>query len=249
MPSVRLLSPALLLTVCLGIAASADTPLPPEAKKDDLWQARHKALVDLAKKGDAAVVFLGDSLTQGWELEGKDAWKERIEPFKAANFGITGDKVQNVLWRITDGKGLQGLKPRVIVLLAGTNNLGSDRRGQLTLGPDPPLAILECTAAITSQLRKDLPDCKVLLLGILPRAAEADAPVRDRIQDINKRLASLAGGDKVRFLDVGPKFLDKAGRIPEELMPDALHLSPKGYKVFAEALAPVLEEMLKKPAG
>jgi lysophospholipase L1-like esterase len=184
----------------------------------------------------------------GWELEGKEAWQKRLEPLKAANFGISGDKAQNVLWRITEGKELQGLKPRVIVLLVGTNNLGSDRRGQLSLEPDAPLAIADCVAAITSRLRKDLPEARILLLGILPRASEADAPVRGRVQDVNQRLATLAGGDKIRFLDVGAKFLDKDGRIPEELMPDALHLSPKGYDNLAEALAPVLEEMLKKAA-
>jgi lysophospholipase L1-like esterase len=240
----KLLVVAFVLTAA-PVAGNADAPLAPASKKDDSWQARHKALVERAKKGDAALVFLGDSLTQGWELEGSEAWQKRFTPLKAANFGITGDKAQNVLWRIAEGKELQGLKPRVVVLLAGTNNLGSNRHGQLTLAPDPPQAIAECIAAVTGQLRKELPDSRILLLGILPRAAGADAPVRERIQDVNKRLASLTG-DNLRFLDLGSKFLDKDGRIPEELMPDALHLSPKGYEILADALAPVLEDMLKK---
>ncbi len=186
-----------------------------------------------------------DRLTQGWELDGKEPWQKRFEPLKAVNFGITGDKAENVLWRIGDGKELQGLKPRLVVLLAGTNNLGSNRHGQLTLAPDPPQAIADCVAAIAGQVRKELPDASIVLLGILPRANAADAPVRERIEDVNKRLAALSG-DKLRFLDLGAKFLDKDGRIPEELIPDALHLSPRGYAVLADGLAPVVEEALKK---
>jgi lysophospholipase L1-like esterase len=231
-----------------GTSAVSAAPLSAESKKDEFWLARHKLLLERAKKGGADVIFLGDSLTQGWELDGQDAWKERFEPLKAVNFGVTGDKLQHILWRVADGKELQGLKPRVVVLLAGSNNLGSDRHGQLTLEPDSPETIAGGIKTIVSRLREDLPDSKVLLLGILPRAAGADAPVRGKIQEVNKRLAALTDSDKVRFLDLGSKFLDKDGRIPEDWMPDALHLSPGGYKRFADALAPVLAELAKKTA-
>jgi lysophospholipase L1-like esterase len=237
-----------LLLLLAGTSIVSAAPLSAESKKDEFWQTRHKLLLERAKKGGADVVFLGDSLTQGWELDGKEVWKERFEPLKAVNFGVTGDKLQHLLWRVADGKELQGLKPRLVVLLAGTNNLGSDRHGQLALESDSPEVIAEGIKTIVGRLREELPDSKILLLGILPRAAGADAPVRGKIQEVNKRLAALADGDKVRFLDVGSKFLDKDGRIPEDWMPDALHLSPGGYKRFADALTPALQELLKKTA-
>jgi lysophospholipase L1-like esterase len=131
--------------------------------------------------------------------------------------------------------------------LIGTNNLGSDRHGQLAEDADSADHIAQGVAAVVRQLRTEVPEAQVLLLGLLPRAVEAGAPVRARIKDVNARLAKLADGKQVRYLDVGPKFVDKGDRLAEDLLPDGLHLSPAGYRLFAEALLPVLEEPVKKP--
>jgi lysophospholipase L1-like esterase len=248
--STALAATLLVLTALAGPSAGDDkAPVPaatPAARKDKAWQERHKALTTQASKGDIDIVFLGDSLTQGWESSGSQEWKKRFQSLKAANFGMAGDRTENVLWRVGEGKELQGLKPRLVVLLIGTNNLGSDRHGQISEGADSAADIAEGVAAIVRQLRADLPTTRVLLLGVLPRAAAATAPVRAKISDVNARLAKLGDGKQVQYLDVGPKLLDKDGLLSADLLPDTLHLSPAGYAVLADALLPAIEEQLKK---
>src|SRR5919199_5547543 len=102
-------------------AREATTPVP---RKEPNWVKRHEGFVERARKGDVDVLFLGDSITHDWEGRGKEAWKERFEPLKAANFGIGGDRTQHVLWRITKGKELEGIHPKVVTLMIGTNNMG-----------------------------------------------------------------------------------------------------------------------------
>src|SRR5690348_111913 len=103
---------------------------------------RHKAFLEIAKKGGVEVLFLGDSITHGWE--GQAAWKKYFEPLKAANFGIGGDRTQHVLWRITEGKELEGINPKAAVIMIGTNNMG----------PNSSEEIADGVAAIVSTLRK-----------------------------------------------------------------------------------------------
>src|SRR5947209_8986528 len=119
----------------------AATPAP---RMDEWWQNLHKSFLERAKKGDVDVLFLGDSITQGWGGAGKEVWKERYEPLKAANFGIGGDQTQHVLWRITEGKELEGISPKVAVLMIGTNNLGGPKPEQIAGG----------VTAIVKELRK-----------------------------------------------------------------------------------------------
>src|SRR5205814_1275689 len=108
---------------------TAVTPVPREQAP---WVKRHKAFLERAKQGDVDVLFLGDSITQGWEGAGKQVWKDHFEKLKAANFGIGGDQTQHVLWRITEGKELEGIHPKVIVLMIGTNNMGAERDGKVS---------------------------------------------------------------------------------------------------------------------
>jgi lysophospholipase L1-like esterase len=207
----------------------------PEQRKDAVAARRHEALRERARKGGVDVLFLGDSITQGWEGNGKEVWRKRFEPLRAANFGIGGDRTEHVLWRLTGGRELEGLRPRVVVLMIGTNNMRVNSAEEIAGG----------VTAVVRELNKQLPEAKVLLLGIFPRGAEAHDMFRDKIKEVNKRLAKLEGR-RVRFLDVGDKFLDKEGNLPKEVMPDALHLSAKGYAIWADAIEPALTEMLKK---
>lgn len=199
------------------------------------WVKRHESFLERAKKGDVNVLFLGDSITQGWEGSGKEVWKEHFEPLKAANFGIGGDRTQHVLWRITAGKELEGIQPKVCVLMIGTNNLGSNTNEQ----------IVEGITAIVKELTSRRPNMKVLLLGIFPRGMKADDKNRDRIKQINQHIAKLDDGKQVRFLDIGDKFLEKDQSLSKEIMPDFLHLSKKGYQIWAEAIQQPLGELLK----
>jgi lysophospholipase L1-like esterase len=207
----------------------------PAPRKDAWWMKIHEGFLRRAEKGDVNVLFLGDSITQGWGGAGKEVWKERYEPLKAANFGIGGDQTQHVLWRITEGKELEGIHPKAIVLMIGTNNMGRDTAEDIAAG----------VTAIVEALRHKLPEAKVLLLGIFPRSPEPIGKFRDKIKETNQRIAKLDDGKHVRYLDIGDKFLDAEGRLHKEIMPDYLHLSPKGYKIWADAIGPALEEMTK----
>jgi lysophospholipase L1-like esterase len=204
-------------------------------RPDAGWFRRHESFVRRTVQGQVDVLFLGDSITQGWEGAGKEVWKERFAPLKAANFGIGGDQSQHVLWRITTGTELQGIEPKVAVLMIGTNNLRGHTVEQIAGG----------VTAIVQELRKQKPAVKVLLLAIFPRSEKPDAPERDKIKKINEIIAKLDDGQHVRYLDIGGKFLEPDGSLTRAIMPDFLHLSAKGYTIWADAVEPVVKEMLK----
>ena len=207
----------------------------PVPRTDKGWQQRHQRFLERAKKGSVDVLFLGDSITQGWEGNGKEVWKQRFEPLHAANFGIGGDRTQHVLWRLEEGKELHGISPKAVVLMIGTNNMSSDNAANIAEG----------VKAIVHDLRQQEPQAKILLLGIFPRGHEAANPFRAKIKDVNQRIAKLHDGKNVRYLDIGDKFLSPDGSLSKEIMPDYLHLSPQGYTIWADAIQSPLEEMLK----
>lgn len=203
---------------------------------------RHKAFLARTKKGDVDVVFLGDSITQGWEGAGQKAWKANFEPLKAVNYGIGGDQTGHVLWRITEGKELDGITPKVAVIMIGTNNVGAHSAEQIAGG----------ITTIVNELKKQKPTMKILLLGVFPRgsapkdAAKAEAKqLQPKIKAINDVIAKLDDGKTVFYKDIGGKFLDEDGALPRSLMPDLLHLSPKGYEIWAEAIKADVEKLLK----
>src|SRR5262249_31376212 len=151
-------------------------------------------------------------------------------------FGIGGDRTQHVLWRLQNGE-LDGIKPKVVMLMIGTNNMGSNSVEEIADG----------IKAIVQEIKKQTPETKVLLLGIFPRSPKAEDSVRTKIKDVNKIVAKLDDdGKSVRYLDIGDKFLEKDGSLSKEIMPDYLHLSPDGYKIWADAVLPPITEMLKK---
>jgi lysophospholipase L1-like esterase len=229
--------------VASGLApVAAEDPVQPAPRTKEypwmstaVWKQKHESFLRRAKEGKADLLFLGDSITEGW---GNNAvWQKQVAPLNAVNFGIGGDTTQNVLWRITNGE-IDGLAPKVVVLMIGTNNFG--------LQGDKPDDVVRGIVAVVSTLRQKLPTAKILLLGIFPRDAQANAPIRKSIQAVNAQIAKLENGKTVRFLDIGAKFCDEKGDLPKDLMPDALHLSEKGYGVWAEAMDPLLKTMMGK---
>ncbi|MBX9624792.1 MAG: GDSL family lipase [Gemmataceae bacterium] len=202
------------------------------------WKQLHESFLKRGKAGPVGLLFLGDSITQGWDGEGKAVWKTEYAPKNAANFGIGGDTTQNVLWRITTGGELAGLKPKAVVVMIGTNNFG--------LRNDTPEDVAKGVEAVVKAVREKLPESKVLLLGLFPRDAKPDTDFRKRIKATNERIAKLADGKMVVFRDIGDKFLDKAGNLPADIMPDALHLSPKGYGLWADAIRADLDALMKR---
>jgi len=200
--------------------------------RDTNWVKRHEGFVARAKQGNVDILFMGDSITDGWR--GQKLWKEKYEPMKAVDFGIGGDKTEHVLWRMKNGE-LEGIKPKVIVLMIGTNNSGRNSAPE----------IVEGITAIVNDFRKRLPKSKILLLGVFPRAEKADNPIRQKLKDINTQIAKLADGKTVKYLDIGDKFLDAEGTLPRDIMPDFLHPNAKGYQIWADAMDPTLQAMLK----
>ena len=199
------------------------------------WKERHEKYLARAKQGNADILFLGDSITEGWGNNA--AWKKHFADRKAVNFGIGGDTTQNVLWRIQNGE-LEGLTPKVVVLMIGTNNFG--------LHGDQPADVTRGVKAILNTLQEKLPKAKVLLLAVFPRDQKPDTNFRKKIATLNGELAKMADGNRVIFQDIGSVFLDKDGMLTKEIMPDFLHLSEKGYFLWAEAIEPKVLELMGK---
>jgi len=201
----------------------------------EAWLAKHDAFVARARQGDVDVLFLGDSITAFFATRGSAVWDREIAPLgSVVDFGIEGDRTQFVLWRARNGE-LDGSSTRVVVLMVGTNNLASATPENVARG----------VAAIVDTVREKLPNAVIVLNAILPRGGPDD-PVRAKIADVNARIAVLADGKRVRWLDAGRGFVDAGGAIDPALMPDRLHPSTAGYGVWAAALRPVLLESLSK---
>jgi lysophospholipase L1-like esterase len=216
----------------------ATTPSPrlnKEMEPDPNWMKRHEGFVDIAKKGGVDVLFLGDSITDAWRGNAaQPTWDKYFVPHNPANFGIGGDRTQHVLWRIQNGE-LDGITPKVVVLMIGTNNTGQDSAEQIAAG----------ITAIVKTIRQRSSSTKVMLLAVFPRGEKPGNPGRVKIAEINKTISKLDDGRNVRYLDIGGKFLQPDGTLTTDIMPDFLHLSAKGYEIWGEAINPLLTEMLR----
>jgi lysophospholipase L1-like esterase len=204
------------------------------------WLARHESFVKEARQGGVDLLFMGDSITDFWRNRGSNVWNQFYAPRHAANFGISGDRTEHVLWRIDNGE-LDGIKPKVVVLMIGTNNTGKEKNGNPR---NTVPQVIEGVQAVVNDIRTKLPESKILLLGIFPRGALDDLQ-RSQVALINTVIAKLDDGKMVKFLDIGPKFLEADGTLPKSIMPDLLHPNEKGYQIWAEAIEPTLAEMLK----
>ena len=236
MTSRRLAAAALLAALCLTPpAAGQETKDNPAAKPLNRDLPRHKQFLKIVEKGDADVIFLGDSITQGWERNGKEAWDKNFAPLKAVNLGIGGDQTGHVLWRITEGKELDPIKPKVAVIMIGTNNMGRNSAEEIAGG----------VKAIVGELRKQKPEMKILLLGIFPRSAKSTDMVRDKIKATNAMISKLDDGKHVFYKDIGAKFLEPDGTLDKKIMYDLLHLTPAGYEIWADAIKDDVQKLLK----
>lgn len=204
---------------------------------EDWWAKRHVASVEATQKGGFDVAFLGDSITQGWEGAGKQAWEANFAPLKCANFGFSGDRTEHVLWRLGNGE-LLAARPKVVVIMIGTNNLGhgSSNAAQTASG----------VRAVCDAIVKGSPGTKILLLGILPRGADASDRLRLAVAEATQGFQSRADGREVVFADTGYPFVRPNGELKRLLMPDQLHLSAGGYEVWAKAILPHLQGMLNE---
>ena len=205
------------------------------------WVARHEGFVAQAKQGGIDILFMGDSITDFWRNRGSNVWNQYYAPRHAANFGISGDRTQHVLWRMNNGE-LDGIKPKVVVLMIGTNNTGKERNSDKIRNTVPET--IAGVQAVVADIRARLPDSNILLLGIFPRGT-LDDPQRAEVALINTVIAKLDDGKMVRYLDINPKFIEADGTLPRGIMPDLLHPNAHGYQIWADAMEPTLDEMMK----
>jgi lysophospholipase L1-like esterase len=217
-------------------------------KKDTTgaFRKKHESFLERGKAGPIGVLMLGDSITEGWG-KAPHVYERYYGKMDPANFGIGGDQTQHVIWRIENGE-LDGIRPKVVVLMLGTNNSGGHTAAE----------IAAADKKIVEMIRAKLPETKVLLLAIFPRGARKDAKgvvTEAAIADATKRmavitaanaeLAKLDDGKNVRFLDINAVFLGQDGKIPWQIMPDQLHPTAAGYQLWAEAMQKPLAEMMK----
>jgi len=234
---------ALLLPVAGAIANTATQPAP----RDPAWLQRHEDFVRIARQGDIDVLFLGDSITDFWRKDtflgyarGRAVWDKYFAPLGAANFGISGDRTQHVLWRIEHGE-LTGIHPKVVVLMIGTNNTGTETDGAIR---NTTPEVIAGVTAVVREIRARLPRSRILLLGIFPRGKKSD-PRRAQVAEVNAAIATLDDGSHIHFLDIGASFLEPDGTLPASIMPDLLHPNEKGYQIWAEAIQGPLNALLK----
>jgi lysophospholipase L1-like esterase len=212
-----------------GPAAPATVPL-----ENPRNATRHQGFLEVAKAGGIDLLFVGDSITDGWRNRGLEVWNRYFAPLKAANFGIGGDTTQGVLWRMQNGE-LEGFKAKLIVLMLGTNNINRNANDDIAEGD----------RAIVNEFLKRQPQAKVLLLGVFPRGPAADNPFRASIKTINEKLATIADNQRVFYMDIGDKFLAADGTLPAAIMPDGLHPNAQGYKIWADAIHARVKELMQ----
>jgi lysophospholipase L1-like esterase len=226
---------AALLSLPLRADETPNSATKPEPRGDDWWQARQKSFNERAAKGNVDLLLIGDSITHGWEgNEGKELWQKYYAPRNAVNLGIGGDRTQHVLWRLDNGN-IEGIKPKLAVLMIGTNNSNGNDNTAEEIGAG--------IKAIVEKLRTKLPETKVLILAIFPRGEKPNSQ-REKNAAASKIAAEAADNKNVFFLDIGPKFLTDDGTLNKDIMPDLLHLSPKGYEIWATSIEPTVVDLM-----
>jgi lysophospholipase L1-like esterase len=235
----------MLVPVLVLAQTPADEPVP---RSDQNSMTAHVQLLEKARKGGIDIYFEGDSITRRWGAidypELLANWRENFFGWNAANFGWGADTIQNILWRLNNGE-LDGVNPKVMVLLAGTNNIGR------TVPPDGDAAKVEDITnglkALVATMRAKAPNATLILMAIFPR--NDNIAVMGTVNKINENISKFADGKKVLFLNINEKLADKEGRLfPGMMNPDGLHPAIKGYQVWADALKPLFRQLVGAPA-
>jgi lysophospholipase L1-like esterase len=241
-PALPWVLAATLLQAADHASARADRPSP---RTDANSLAAHAELVQKARTGRIDVYFVGDSITRRWGALDYPAllanWKANFFGWNAANFGWGADRVENILWRLAHGE-LDGVRPKVIVILAGTNNVGAQPGGDAKIA-----GITRGLKALVRLCQRKAPQATIVLTAIFPR--NDNLAVLPEIERINAQLAALADGKRIRFVNVNDRLADKDGRLFEGMSADNLHPTVQAYQIWAEALKPIFAELLGPPAA
>lgn len=197
------------------------------------WDRLHAEDVLVAAHDKIEVLFIGDSITAGWDWQ---LWEQHINPLKAANFGIGGDGTGNLLWRLQHGS-IGQLQPKLIVLLIGVNNFG--------LYNETPEQVAAGVTAVVQQLQLAWPQSKILLNAVLPFEEKANSPKRAMVKQVNSIIAKLGDNQLIFFKDYGTALLQKDGSISPDIMADFLHPTPKGYQAWLNVMLPDIKTLLQ----
>jgi lysophospholipase L1-like esterase len=217
-------------TLPVADAFRVDTATPIEENTG--WTARHYQLCAMAGTNEIDLLFVGDSVTAGWDGSGKGVWDKQVQRYHPANFGISGEGTQDVLWRITHRE-LDGLDPKVVVVLLGSNDINW-----------PSAQIAGGVAEVVRKIRARLPHSRVFLMGILPRGEQPNTIERVRALEANAQLQKLDAGRQVQYFYFGDKLLLPDGRMTRETAPDFLHPREGGYQFWMESIRPGIEKAL-----
>lgn len=242
--NVRLVSRGTPNTTCPDYRTQSVTPAPlQEVWAMDWWMPRHQQkLADIRAAAAAGrgpqLVFIGDSITHGWENVGAKAWAATFAQHGAIGLGYGGDRTENVLWRLQNGE-LDGYRAKLFVVMIGTNNTG-DRQ-------EDPATTAAGVRRLLDEIRQRQPQARVLLLAVFPRDPQPGTRLRQINQRLNERLATFADGQQVLFQDINAQFMNADGTLSPDIMPDWLHLSEEGYARWARAIAPTVTRLLAQP--
>lgn len=206
----------------------------PEPRLD--WMARFEANLDKLKDGPYDLVFDGDSITENFQYGGIDVMKKHYAGIKVLDNAIGGDQVEHVTWRLLHGD-LEGQNPKLIVILAGSANIGQ-----------VPEDVADGVKLLLTKLKEKCPNSHILLMGFLPRGQYSTTPDRIWAAKVTE-IISHFGDDQVTYIDIGPKLLEPDGSISVETMGDYLHPSAKGYEIWADAIQPIVDKYIPRPAG
>lgn len=208
------------------------------------WRMRHEQMVEKVKLGNPQLVLIGDSITHNFDLNDRaELRKQYLEKYNTINLGISGDRTENVIWRLQNGA-FDGIKPKVATLLIGTNNTDGNHYLKISTPEELAAGIWK----ICSVVRKMSPDTEIVLLGILPYGYKPNH--RDEINKATNRIISKFPGKdpKIHYHDLSHLFLKEQGRgkVRRDLMPDYLHPNVEGSELMFKTLAPVISKLMQK---
>ncbi len=217
-----------------SIEGKTHSAVTPEQKKDTNWMRRFETANSKLKEGNVDLLFIGDSITDFWQTSGRQVWSKYYASRNAINMGISGDRTQNVLWRL-DNSDFSNVKPKLAIVMIGTNNSNKQDNTAEEIG--------EGIIAVCQRLRTKLPQTKILLLAIFPRNSGPSAQ-REKNAEASLIASQIADGKMIYYLDINCKFLTDDGALTRDIMSDYLHPGEKGYQIWAEAIEPAVAKLL-----
>ena len=228
-----------LLTHSFYVSAQSPSGTQPSKRSQEFpwmsiatWERMHAEDVLVAEHDQVDLLFIGDSITAGWDWQ---LWQQHFVPLKAANFAVGADHTGNMLWRLQHGT-IGQLQPKLIVVLAGVNNIG-----HLQESPEQTAAGV---TRLVQQIQLAWPNSKILLNAVFPFDQAANSPNRTKVKQLNKLIAKLGDNKTIFVKDYGPLLLQKDGSISADIMPDFLHPNSRGYQIWAEAMLPDIHQLL-----